>query len=157
MKEAISNSFLTTFILTIIIILILLVTGSLSYTKAFKVKNRIVNIVENAQTWDSNTVEQVDAALREIGYRVNVNNKQNCPARKGAIDNNDAVTDSAINSFGSNYRYCIYKYFTPKGYYYGVTAYMYFDIPLISSLLELPVSGETKIFYDVDIETKEGE
>lgn len=143
MKEAISNSFLTTFILVIIVVIIALVAGSLSYTKAFKVKNRIINIIENSQVWDSATKEEVDLALREIGYRVNVNNKQNCPQMSGK---------EAINTYGSSYRYCIYQFTSYKGNYYGVVAYMYFDFPIIGQHLELPVRGQTKIFYDIDNE-----
>lgn len=143
MKEAINNSFLTTFILVIIIVLIALVTGSLSYTKAFKVKNRIINIIETSQTWNSATQEKVDQALREIGYRVNTRNVQNCPQMNG---------NTAINSMGSSYRYCIYEFTSYKGNYYGIVAYMYFDFPIIGQYLELPVRGQTKIFYDIDNE-----
>lgn len=142
MKEAISNSFLTMFILIIISLLIALISASLSYTKAFKVKNRILNIIETRQTWNVDVKEEVDEALLDMGYRINTAAKQNCPVRTGATNNGQA-----LNTYGSNYRYCVYRYETFKGPYFEVVAYMYFDIPIISSLLEIPVHGQTKIIY----------
>lgn len=142
MREAINNSFLTMFILVFIILMMLLVAGSLSYTKAFKVKNRILNIIETRQTYNNSVAEEIDNALLEMGYRVNIRNSQNCPTRRGALNNG-----SALNAYGSNYRYCVYQYDSFKGPYFEVIAYMYFDIPIISSLLEIPVHGQTKVIY----------
>lgn len=142
MKESINNSFLTTFVLVFITLMMLLVAGSLSYTKAFKVKNRIISIIENKKYFGEEVAEEIDESLLDMGYRVNVGNNQSCPNRPGALNNG-----SALNTFASNFRYCIYQYDSFKGTYFEVVAYMYFDIPIISSLLEIPVHGQTKVFY----------
>ena len=46
MKEAISNAMIFNLIIVFVVILIMLFIGSLSYSKAFKVKNRIVEEIE---------------------------------------------------------------------------------------------------------------
>lgn len=38
---------------------------------------------------------------------------------------------------------------TGKGKYYGVVTYIYFDIPIVGSTVEIPVYGETKTFTEI--------
>lgn len=147
MNEQIGNSFILGFVITFIIIFMLLFTASLSYTKAFKVKNKIVEIVEK---YDDvlgvsitngnvliNTVEtQINEELSAIGYRIGTT-PNNCPERNGA----SAITKTTT----ANYEYCIYRYNTNKGDYFGVTTYMYYKVPLIGAEMKFPVYGETKI------------
>ena len=135
MKESIANAYILNLVITFIIIFIFFFAGSLTYSKAFKVKNRIVDIIEKYEAYDSRAMAEIDSSLREMGYRVNVSN-QGCSQRNGK----DALP-MAFNS----YRYCVYEYTTTKGKYYGVAAYMYFDLPIIGESLEFPVYGETKI------------
>lgn len=146
MKEAIGTSFVLGLVITFLIIFMLLFATSLSYTKAFKVKNKIIEIVEKyddilKQSVGNNrlngTVEnEINKSLSEIGYRISPI-PNNCPERNGA--------QALMKNTTANYEYCIYRYNTSKGYYYGVTAYIYYEIPIIGSSLRFPVYGETKI------------
>ena len=143
MREAIGNTFIFNTVIIFVAIIIALLVGSLSYSKAFKVKNRIISIIEKHEVYDSGTRNEIEDALSSIGYRVNPNGTQNCPNRPGG---------TAINTTNSHYRYCVYQYDTGtsgKGRYYGVLAYMHFDIPIIGDYLEIPIYGETKIIYDI--------
>lgn len=135
MKESIANAFISNLVIIFIIIFIFFFAGSLTYSKAFKVKNRIVDIIEKYEAFDSNAIAEINSTLGEMGYRVNRSLK-GCDRRNGK----DSLT---LNT--NTYRYCVYEYETPKGKYYGVAAYMYFDIPIIGQSLEFPVYGETKI------------
>lgn len=143
MRESIGNTFVFNIVIIFVAIIIALLVGSLSYSKAFKVKNRIVSVIEKHETYDSGARNEIETALASIGYRVNPGGTQNCPERGGA---------TAINAINSNYRYCIYEYDTGtsgKGRYYGVITYMHFDIPIIGQFIEFPIYGETKIIYDI--------
>lgn len=152
MREAIGNASVFGLAIAFIGIMILVFLSSLNYTKAFKVKNRIVDIIEQyddgySNATDSNGVtnrvninKQVESVLRDIGYRVNTENKQ-CPTIK-----KDGETYKALNST-YNYRYCIYEFTSTRGSYYKVITYMHLDIPVIGGFIEIPVSGETKVFY----------
>lgn len=145
MKEAIGNAFIFGLVITFIGIFILFFATSTSYTKAFKVKNKIIEIIEKhsdilssepvKEGRLSNDVEaEINTVLSDIGYKIAVN-KNNCPVRNGK----DAIVPQ------SNYDYCIYEYSTVKGKYYGVATYMYYQIPVIGIELKFPVYGETKI------------
>jgi len=135
MKESIANTYILNIVIVFVIIFMFFFAGSLSYTKAFKVKNKIVDILEKYETYDKNAIQEIEQQLGEMGYRVSKGNKA-CPTRNGKTS-----IASTINA----YRYCVYEYETPKGNYYGVAAYMYFDFPIIGGTMEFPVYGETKI------------
>ncbi len=135
MKESIANAYILNIVIVFVVIFIFFFASSLTYSKAFKVKNRIVDIIEKYESYNSAAVAEIASTLSEMGYRVNTTNK-GCPRR------NEKDSLSITNN---SYRYCVYEYDTPKGKYYGVSAYMYFDFPIIGESLELPVYGETKI------------
>ena len=148
MKEAFGNTFIVNIVIIFIFVFIMFFVSSISYTKAFKVKNRIIDILErnekvvNGDQGNNEiaspillgTIEsEIDSNLKEIGYHIS--NKQDCATRGGEV-----VTKSA----SSNYRYCITRHVTSRGAYYGVTTYVYFEIPITGVTLEFPVFGETK-------------
>ncbi len=135
MKESIANAYILNLVIVFVVIFIFFFAGSLTYSKAFKVKNRIVDIIEKYETYDSKAIEEITASLSEMGYRVNTSNK-GCPERNGK---------TSLTATVNAYRYCVYEYSTTKGKYYGVAAYMYFDFPIIGQSVEFPVYGETKI------------
>lgn len=145
MKEAIGNASVFGLAIAFIGIMILVFLSSLNYTKAFKIKNRLVDIIE--QYDDGYSMEnrdaintQIETVLREIGYGVNTSNKQ-CPN----IEKNGQTYTVLNNTY--NYRYCIYEFSSTRGSYYKVIAYMQLDIPVIGEYIQIPVSGETKVFY----------
>ncbi|MDD3453404.1 MAG: hypothetical protein PHN42_03960 [Bacilli bacterium] len=147
MKESIGNAFIMGIVITFIIIFMIFFASSLAYTKAFKAKNKIVEIIEKyddilSQSASENSVlinaveAEINETLSGMGYRISPTSN-NCPSR----NNVSAVRKQET----ANYEYCVYKYTTTKGNYYGVTAYMYFEIPIIGVGLRFPVYGETKI------------
>ena len=72
MKEAIANAGIFNLIIIFVIILLMFFIGSLSYSKAFKVKNKIVEEIEKDQGYTSSTEARVEEWLGNIGYRANV-------------------------------------------------------------------------------------
>lgn len=147
MRESISNAVLLNIIIVFIIVILILLSTSLSYSKAFKVKNRIVNLIEKYEGFESGGISQqeIDKELAKIGYRINPNAMNDCHIKQVG----GAYTSKVMNPV-SDYSYCVVKYGTPKGPYYSVTTYIYFDIPFIGTL-KFPLTGETRIIYD-DIE-----
>lgn len=138
MKAATGNALLMNVIIIFLVVVLSLIVTSISYTKAYRVKNRIIEIIEdyNGNFAGGNIMTQINSSLTSIGYRHN-NGKQ-CPT----LDNLSA--DYA----GSDYLYCIYTYNSDRGKYYKVIAYMYLDLPIIGSYLNFPIYGETKVFYE---------
>lgn len=153
MREAIGTSYVVNFIITFFILFILVFLATLSYTKAFKVKNKIVDIIEEYEGDVVDTSSQlksgpkgdINSKLGQIGYRVS--DKKTCKNRYegNAFDNVKEISKNGT----SNYHYCIYQVDTGKGKYYGVVTYIYFDIPIVGSTVEIPVYGETKTFTEI--------
>ena len=153
MREATGGATLFYIVIFIITIIILLLISSISYSKAYRVKNRIVDIIEKYECYedcdgkviavtnkDNPAVEEINDTLAAIGYKVNpLNSNWECPTRDGELINNSSV--------GNNYRYCVYKVNSQRGYYYNVVSYMYLEVPLIGSTIDLPVYGATKTIY----------
>lgn len=161
MKEAFGNSAITIIVITFMTILILILTASSSYSKAAKVRNRIMEMIEENQGYGINGNglldisefrEKIDAELANYGYRVNTSLTNNCATRPGLDPNTGMqVQISDINKklgLNNKYQYCVYEYRTVKGVYYGVETYMYFDIPLVDTL-KIGIYGETKTLYDL--------
>ena len=146
MKEALGISQLYTFVIVFVSIIMLLLIGSLSYSKAFKIKTRILEIIETNKGFNKENKEKVEdeinSFLKSVGYAINTRNNKSCPTAKGS---------GAINTT-NNFDYCIYSFDTLRGPYYRVTVFISYDIPVISAFLRIPVSGETRIIYDFNNE-----
>lgn len=156
MRESIASVFVINFIIVFIGIFIGLLATSSSYTKAAKVKNTVMDIVEryadeldNVNTLPDEVAAEIETNLAKLGYRLNVNKKNKCPEVKNGTLMNDY----------SNYRYCVYKHnkvesnkednenLPRRGNYYTVITYMYFDIPLIGQHIEISVKGQTRTYF----------
>ena len=141
MKAAIGNSLLLGIITTFVSIVLLVLISSIAYTKAFRIKIRIIDEIESAETFDQGVVDTLNVVFREIGYKTNAYmNNSSC--------DNLTPDDGELMNTTSAYHYCVFKMNSAKdgGYYYKVVAFAYLDFPLVSSF-QLPVKGETKIFY----------
>jgi len=170
MKESIGNALLFNIIIVFVIILLAFFLGSLSYTKAFKVNNRIVEEIEKegesagrqftdfnqAENAYDNAKDNIEKWLnygnegKGIGYRKNTSG--------GVVEckytpSEDYAKGKLVSDKSNNYEYCVYRVDTCSnsgssrcGVYYHVITYMYFDVPIIDSLLKLPVNGETRTF-----------
>lgn len=141
MKAATGNAMLMNIIIVFIVAVMALLVASISYTKAFRVKNRIVDIVNyyDGDFKNNGTAikRDINASLSSIGYRYN-NGKQ-CPTLKDG---------SKATYSGTDYLYCFYTYESDEGKYYKVLAYMYLDLPVVGEYINIPVYGETKVFYE---------
>ncbi len=150
MREATGQAYLLYIIITVVIIIILMLLSSISYTKAFKVKNMIISSLEYHNGYNGESVSAIEKSLSEIGYRVNPDGNQNCSLQQEYDGSTARPGDTCtILNNASDYRYCIYECHSSKGKYYKVTSYMYFDVPIVGQFLEIPIYGETRLFDTV--------
>jgi len=131
MKESLGTSMVFTLIMVFVGVFIALFVGSIAYSKGFKVRNRIIDIVQKHEGYTDEAKEEIDENLASIGYRIV-----------------DKPCSRAENISTSDYRYCLYRYNTNKGNYYGVEVFIHFDIPLIGDFIEIPIYGETRLVYE---------
>lgn len=155
MKESISTSLILTLVIIFLFIFVILFAGSTSYTRAFKVKNRIISIIEKYESEiltsgfnNEKVLNEIDLALSDAGYRVQKNVDTSCSNALNKRFANTFFTYKVVNTGKNTYKYCIAEFYDENsamhGRYYAVITYMYFEIPLINQTLEFPVYGETK-------------
>lgn len=162
MNESVGNAFLFNLVITFIIILLAFFVGSMSYSKASKVKNKIIEEIEKQGEYDNaderltgkKIYEQAEDEIVNwlgtsgVGYKPNNNPGQqnSCP---------DSYGDGVLINQTTKYEYCIYLHNTCTnnskkcGEYFTVITYMYFDIPIIQELLKFQVKGETMTFSQI--------
>jgi len=149
MREAIGNTFIVNLLLIFIAVMSALLIGSIGYSKAFKVKNRIIYILEKYEGYTAVAQTEINASLRDIGYPIAANNRQ-CPSPAAMGADRTVYGGSPA---GMDYHYCIYEYENigtqGKGHYYGVITFMHFDIPLIGNYLQFQVRGKTRTMLDI--------
>lgn len=145
MKAALGNAFIVNFIIIFTIIFIGLFVGATSYTKALRIKNRITDIIEEHGEYNNTTVdEEINNYLADAGYRISNSDSSNCKIN-GMDSSSYSIEYPSAGSSVSQYDYCIFKFNTNKGSYYGVKTYMYLDLPIIGDKVKIGVYGETKI------------
>lgn len=151
MRESIGGTWLLGFVVLFIVLFSGYLAVSINYTKAFKVKNQIINLIEQNEGFrtssignlasasndelssSSSTEDQIYLYIKNIGYATT------------------AIDSSKCEGYGNYYTggYCIKKICTANGKYYKVTSFIKIELPLIWTSFTIPINGETKtIFYD---------
>lgn len=152
MRGAIGNAMVMNILITFIILTTAFLVSSISYSKAFKVKTKIIDIIEkydgdfNKTSGNESVItSEINQFLGQTGYRTtSATAKGNC---------NKYVDSSKETLMGttSSYDICIIQKnnnsSTYHGPYYKVVVYMYFDFPIIGDMIKIPVSGETRSFF----------
>ncbi len=158
MKGALGNALIMNIVITFIIIFFSLLIGSMAYSKAYKTKNYLINMIdryeneglsdfsirgtEESDKWDT----EVNEYLKNVGYQINgsTNTCKHMDGYQLARDNKNS------------YNYCIYVNYNITGadqnpivetrYNYMVLVYMQFDIPVLGNYFKVPIKGETKSY-----------
>lgn len=146
MKESLGNAFLFNIVIVFVAVFCLLLVGSAAYSKAFKIKDSIINVIEHHKGVDGATgsvIEEINGDLAVIGYRTMVNECKSIDIPD--VNQEGTRTIIPIDST-PNFDYCIYEISDGNvGKYYKVVTYMRIDLPLLGNL-GIPVSGETMTF-----------
>jgi len=139
MKEAIGTSLVFNLMMIFVGVIIVILVSSISYTKGFKIRNRIIDRIEeyNGYSADSTVASVIEEDLKAIGYRIV--EQSMCKEKENAVK---------LTRDYNEYNYCVYEYSTSKGNYYGVTVFISFDVPLIGDYINIPIYGETRVIYD---------
>ena len=150
MNESVGSVSLYNIIFVFIIITFGVLAGILSYSKAFRVSQEVVDALEYYNGYNAESKKEINRVMSGIGYRTNAGNlNRNCPKREGV---------EAIYTQEEPYFYCVYEIcegtdteclLVSSGVYYhwGVVTYIYIDIPIIGGLLQLPVYTSSESVY----------
>jgi len=150
MKDAIGATWLMGIVLVFVVLFSGFLAFAVNYSKAFKVKNEIINILEKNMNYDQQTQEQIEKYLIDIGYDYS-GDKVTCPKDiygSEITTNSNKITDGIKKN-----NYCIKASDTVEvnektaATTYKVTTFVMVDMPLIWQSFYIPVSGETKRVY----------
>lgn len=156
MRDAIGGVFTLQIVLVLVVLLNGYMAYSVNYTRAFRVKNSIINIIEEQEGFSegSKAAEEISSLVKTAGYGLSSTQKQAvisnnhkdgwyCSGNDGycvkCIDNSG---DNTINADDASYR----------GVYYTVKTYVNMDIPILNRVFSglpdfLAVRGDTKTVY----------
>ena len=141
MRESIGSIALYNIIIIFITITFAILAGTMSYSKAFKSNSRIINAIEKYEGYNEASADFIDKYLYTVGYSFDQTGK--CPDRRGVESINK------INDLNPNYRFCVYAYpeetreYNGRYVRYGVTTYIYIDVPVLGDFIRVPVYGES--------------
>jgi len=161
MKEAIAQTFIVSLILFFFGILLILFFGSINYSKAFKAKNKIINLVEkygdgisSDDSIKTNFKTEFERELGNSGYQTIEINKVTNDLCNKYYDSNPSSGEKLIYPTESDkilkrtYDFCLIRKNSETGPYYQVITFMRFDVPIVGDMMVFPVRGETKVLCE---------
>lgn len=162
MKESIGGTWLIGIVALFIVLFSAFMAYSINYTKAFRAKNGIIDLIEqnegftfysksnienlsNEQLLTDDSVQaQAYALVKSMGY------DYGDKSSSGVVCNNDNTLSDA-NKIDSAYQpggYCVYRFCNSDGTYrYKVVTYVMMKFPVINFGITVPIKGETKTLY----------
>lgn len=147
MRESIGGSWLLTIVIVFIVLFTSFLALSINYSKAFKVKNGIVNIVEKNEGVSNEAKSEIKKYLNTVGYIV----YSTCPSYTDVSNLESARGFERSSSSPNKYKYCIARVIDDSGNitknYYKVTVFFRVDLPIFGDIFTFPITGETKPVY----------
>ena len=143
MKESIGSIQLFIIVLTMVMLFSGIMAFTINRSNAFAVKDKIISIIEenggieNLTNDKSKTIEKIVDSLTEKRYRQNGICPENavCYSRDGTVSTSNAAFAIIKTKSTASER---------NAYYYKVVVYYNLDIPVIKTLFNFQLSGETK-------------
>lgn len=161
MRESIGGSWLFGIVATFIALFTGFLSYAISYTKAFNVKNQIINYIEHydgftGYTGGSSTIYNAtdenlenDGTVEAMSFRLIRSSGYNYSVFKDKDNTTCHLKSDETNTGGKlKQGYCIYKRCENgnqhKNTVYKVTAFVAIKLPVIDFMIKIPVSGETR-------------
>lgn len=147
MRESFGGAFMIKLILIFIVVYISFMAVAINYAKAFRVKNNVINLLEQNQFKLGDEITFIDKYLDSVPYNFYDNRsvQDNCNNVTFGSTDNEKKTVLTLNGA------CIVKMGdedeNSRDYYYKVTTYISIEFPFFNIYMTFPISGETKIIY----------
>ena len=135
MKDAVGGSLLLNIVVFFLSVVILFFVGIVAYSKAYKIKNRIIEVIEKYDGYNDFVKKEINSDLIRSGYIISTQNEVSDKCGKFGNGN--------LND--TEYLYCVYEKESLSGSRtYKVVTFTRFEFPVIGDLVMIPVKGETK-------------
>lgn len=141
MGKSIGSTASLNIILAFLAIVFAFLAASLSYYRAFKINNIIVQSIEKYEGYNDNAIAEINNKLSSIGYERYV---ISCPSSKTF---NKSVYSLIAEKSGDGICVFFHEDSSKKTYSYVITTYMTINIPIVSNFLKIPINTATKEIY----------
>lgn len=148
MRQSIGGSWLIGLMLLFIFLFAGYIILTLDYNKSVSVKNEALSLIEKYQGLNEESITLLNNYLIGAGYRT----VGNCSEQQGMYGAYDLESNQLEETqSGQNYYYCVKKY---KGanttYYYQITLFYRFNLPVIGNISQFTIKGSTANFQTKD-------
>lgn len=150
MRETIGGTWITQLVIVMMFVFVAFLALSINYSKAFRVKNQVISIIEKNEGIDNETIKMINNYLR--------NNNQvqtgKCPSGYYGVNLSSNTYELANNS--KKYSYCFAKISSKtlnfsKRAYYDIKLFLKFNLPVVGDIYTFKIDGETKdVSYPID-------
>lgn len=138
MRDAVGGTFMINVLLVFLAVYIAFIAVALNYAKAFRVKNRIIDIIEQNEgisdytdVGSNSVLGEINTYLKSVSYYVKLEGNKN--SKYGVcFDEGYCIEEPTGNS----------KY--GKDTYYKVTTFIKLDFPMFNLSFTIPITGETR-------------
>lgn len=154
MRDAIGGTFSLQIILFFLVVINAYLAFSVNYTKAFRIKNNIIAIIEQQEGYTvSNGIDDNESARSRI---FTLMGDANYTIDRSSLKCNVGYTQ--IYDSVQNTGFCLQLHTNNDGSgYYSVITYVNIDIPIVNRILPLSgifaIKGETKTIYSNKLES----
>lgn len=150
MRESIGGTWIMGIVMLFIVLFASFLALSINYTKAFRVKNEIINIIEkhegyttgdniNGETSGSSSLSTEAEILQYLdGMGYDKNMKVACPTNIYGSKPPTPRNGICVRQIGND----------GEPAYYKVTSFVHIELPLGMLRINVPVSGETKTIHN---------
>lgn len=162
MKESIGGTWLIGIVALFIVLFSAFMAYSINYTKAFRAKNGIIDLIEqnegytfyNGSNIENRTQEDLMndlsvqakayALVKSMGYDYGSKSENKVVCNNDGTISDATKMDAAYQPGG----YCVYRFCNSDGTYrYKVVTYVMMKFPVINFGITVPIKGETKTLY----------
>lgn len=143
-----------TWLLQLMIVFILLFVGfiilTLNYSKTIKIKNETISMMEKYEGLNEQSIGLVNNYLASSNYKVTgLCSSDDTSGVYGAYDLSATTLEQA--QAGKKYYYCVKKYKgTNTTYYYQISLFYKFNLPVIGETSSFVIKGTTTNFQPKD-------
>ena len=147
MKDAFGGTFMLRVLIVFFVIYISIMTVAIGFSKAFRVKNNVINILERTEYRNDDVSKckagdtsndicgAIDKYLSSVSYDYSKNDtlQKQCTATGGKYISRGICISNMVSNDKKYYKY------------YKVTSYFVISAPLFKINMTAPITGETKV------------
>lgn len=146
MRQAIGSTWIMQLVIVFMLLFVAFLALTINYTKAYKIKNEVVSILEKYEgpnSGENGSISIVNNYLRYHGYR-SVGSCSDDSFGATSLDSSTLVPAIA----GNKYYYCVRRVGTstqtfPDRVNYELELFFRFNLPLLGDIFTFRVTGET--------------